>query len=70
LAPRLAAVALKAVAAKAETDAAKADDEGCSEREPQPATSESPLRGPLDVANAKADIPLQPPSTGSAALVH
>ena len=69
-APRLAAVALKAVAAKAETGAAKGVEEGCNEREPKPAASENPIRGPLDVANAKADIPLQPISAGSAGQVH
>jgi len=70
LAPRLATVALKAVAAGADTEPARADEESCNERGLEPAANASPLRGPLDVANAKADIPLQPPSTGSAALVH
>jgi hypothetical protein len=53
-----------------QTVTAKADEAGCRERELKPATSESPLRLPLDVANAKADSPLQPISAGSAAQAH
>jgi hypothetical protein len=67
--PRLGTeAALQTVTAKAET--ARADEAGCSERELKPVTSESPLRLPLDVANAKGDIPFQPISAGSAAQAH
>lgn len=66
--PELAAVAVVTVAA--DKVASKTDEVGCGEPGPKSTAEPTPLRGPLDVANAKADLPLQPISAGSAAQVH